>query len=286
MFQKVGDLDIYWIGVFYCFFLFFLGTFVRSTKNEKWSHHTGLVLFSFSLMIISNGLFIDDGFVIPVFFQIIVSSGLAVLSFVLFGFFVRNLMGIKNLQLFQPKIFVFTSIISLSGSLITYFLTDSILLGEIGFAIPIAFICLFFSIDLIIKLVQLYLACGNDSVYYKRSQIILVTFSMISLFSVVVLQFFGEPQIFEQTAITLSGISVFLIYLLEEQKNKKMETISAKLNVLTEREKEIFNLIVDGYSDKEIALIIHRSCSHVSGYCSIIREKLNVGNNEELENIL
>jgi DNA-binding CsgD family transcriptional regulator len=62
----------------------------------------------------------------------------------------------------------------------------------------------------------------------------------------------------------------------------KADTMSAPMDILSDRELEIFRLIGQGYRPSKIALSMHLSVKTVETYRARIKEKLNLADADEL----
>jgi DNA-binding CsgD family transcriptional regulator len=62
----------------------------------------------------------------------------------------------------------------------------------------------------------------------------------------------------------------------------KVDTISAPIDSLSDRELEIFRLIGQGYKPSKIAESMHLSVKTVETYRARIKDKLNLANADEL----
>jgi DNA-binding NarL/FixJ family response regulator len=99
-----------------------------------------------------------------------------------------------------------------------------------------------------------------------------------------------KEEAIEQVLIAIRKVMAGEIFLSERMKNRMLQqmagskgkVVSSPIELLTDRELEVFRLIGEGHSTRQIAGELHLSVRTVEAYREYIKEKLNLKNATEL----
>ena len=99
-----------------------------------------------------------------------------------------------------------------------------------------------------------------------------------------------KEEAIEQVLVAIRKVLQGEIFLSEKMKSKMLQqmasgkgkVVSSPIEQLTDRELEVFRLIGEGYSTRQIAGQLHLSVRTVEAYREYIKSKLNLKNATEL----
>ncbi|MBK1897165.1 helix-turn-helix domain-containing protein [Chryseobacterium paridis] len=262
--------------------LLFVSISMYGKKNVlTFDIHFLLLTFGVLSNNVSSGLLPDENLNINILSQNIIAY---TIGFITIGYYVYYLTQYYKLTfrkyIHLNYVFIFLSVNLVVGFIIPYAITNDLEISrKVFLVLPISFIVL-----LIYRLCKTngkdYLK-ANDK--YERFHIFAGFMGLFSVISVpFTMLFLGDNQSVEQTFFTVGYLGICIEYFFS--KNNVQEKKSIFSSALTEREKEIFNLITSDKSIKynEISDKLNISEKTVSAHLSNIYKKVNVKSKKEL----
>lgn len=253
----------------------------------------GLLFVAYNL---TGGFLPYENFFGPFIMQYIITYGVAIVMCIYLVYYLYKEYDINFLKFHLSilNITIYSTICFLGLYLIPYYLTNSIDVARIFFAVPISVICIYFMWAFYTKISN---SKNPNKFVLRRNRLSLLSASCIPLLPI--LTIIGDYQWLTFPIINISLFAITMIeidrylYLLENKnrltgvfdhyKNHNEKLLEPRLftNGLTRREIEIALSILDNRSYREIGNDFFIAESTVSKHASNIFKKINVKNRTE-----